>query len=106
MFSSSSSSLLFSSLLRVLARGRGILEPDLWGQISVLLLSSSSSSSRLRVLARGGCPEKIAALRAGELRILARGAALKNRRASRERICESFANVFANALVNAARESL
>ena len=58
---------------------KGLLERDLWGQISglVLLLFSSSSLLLLRVLARGGCPEKIAALRAGELRILARGAALK-----------------------------
>ena len=32
---------------------KGLLETDLWGQISVLLLFSSSSSL-LRVLARGG----------------------------------------------------
>ena len=57
-------------------RKGGKLEWDLWGQISVLLLLLFSSSL-LRVLARGCCPEKIAALRAGELRILARGAALK-----------------------------
>ena len=61
---------------------KGLLETDLWGQISVLLLLFSSS---LRVLARGGCPEKIAALRAGELRILARGAALKKIAALRAR---------------------
>ena len=60
------------------------LERDLWAQISVLLLLFSSSLL-LRVLARGGCPEKIAALRAGELRILARGAALKQIAALRAR---------------------
>ena len=73
-----SSSLPFSAFWLV----GGILERALWSQISVLLLFSSSL---LRVLARGGCPEKIAALRAGELRILAGGAALKNIAALRER---------------------
>ena len=65
---------------------KGLLERDLWGQINVLLFFFFSSSSLLlRVLARGGCPEKIAALRAGELRILARGAALKKIAALRAR---------------------
>ena len=62
---------------------KGLLERDLWAQISVLLFSSLLLL--LRVLARGGCPEKIAALRAGELRILARGAALKKIAALRAR---------------------
>ena len=61
---------------------KGLLERDLWAQISVLFFSSLLL---LRVLARGGCPEKIAALRAGELRILARGAALKKIAALRAR---------------------
>ena len=60
-----------------------MLERDPWGQISVLFFFSSSSL--LRVLARGGILKKIAALRAGELRILAREVALKKIAALRAR---------------------
>ena len=89
-----------SLLLRVLARGGVIQERDLWGQINVLFFFSSSLL--LRVLARGGCPEKIAALRAGELRILARGAALKkNRRELCECLCECSCECRAREFVRA-----
>ena len=56
---------------------RGLLETDLWGQISVLLL--------LLLL-----------LLLSAFWLV--GAIMKNRRASRERVCESFVNVLVRAL--------
>ena len=70
------SSLLFSAFWPA----GGILERDPWCQISVLLLLFSSPRS-----GPWGDLEKIAALRAGELRILAHGAALKKIAALRAR---------------------
>ena len=77
------SSLLFffSAFWLVGVLGRGMLETDLWGQINVLFCALLFSAFWLV----GGDPEKIAALRAGELRILARGAALKKIAALRAR---------------------